>query len=67
MAPVWKLRQFDGRVLRRLRWLPIAELTGYWVKKKTTDIEDDAVRADAPILPRYPLARLYDQIGRAHV
>ncbi|MBS1149265.1 MAG: alpha/beta fold family hydrolase [Myxococcaceae bacterium] len=60
MAPVWKLRPLDGRLLRRLRWLPIAEWTGLWVKKSTTDIEDVAARADAPILPRYPLARLYD-------
>ncbi len=60
MAPVWKLKPFDGRILRRLRWLPLAELTGLWVKKTTTDIEDAAARADAPILPRYPLARLYD-------
>lgn len=60
MAPVWKLRPLDGRILRRLRWLPIAEWTGMWIEKKTTDIEDDASRADAPILPRYPLARLFD-------
>ncbi len=60
MAPVVKLRPLDGRILRRLRWLPIAEWTQHWVEKKTTDIEDDAARADAPILPRYPLARLYD-------
>ncbi len=60
MAPVWKLRPLDGRLLRRLRWLPIAQWTGLWIEKKTTDIEDDAARADAPIIPRYPLARLYD-------
>jgi carboxylesterase len=60
MAPVWKLRQLDGRILRTVRWLPLAEWTGMWVEKKTTDIEDDEARADAPILPRYPLARLYD-------
>ena len=57
---MWKLRPWDGRILRRLRWLPLAEWTGLWVEKKTTDIEDDISRADAPILPRYPLARLYD-------
>ena len=60
MAPVWKLRQLDGRILRRLRWLPLAEWTGLWIKKTTTDLDDDAARADAPILSRYPLARLYD-------
>ena len=60
MAPVWKLRPLDGRVLRRLRWLPIADWTGMWIEKKTTDIEDELSRADAPILPRYPLARLFD-------
>ncbi len=60
MAPVWKLRPLDGRVLRRFRFLNVAKLTGFWVKKTTTDIEDAGSRADAPILPRYPLARLYD-------
>ena len=60
MAPVLKLRQLDGRILRRLRWLPLAEWTGLWIKKTTTDLEDPIARADAPILSRYPLARLYD-------
>ncbi len=60
MAPVWKLRQLDGRLLRALRWLPLPQWTGLWVKKTATDLEDPEARADAPILERYPLARLYD-------
>ncbi len=60
MAPVWKLQPLGGRVLRRFRFFDLAKWTGLWVKKTTTDIEDDAARADAPILARYPLARLYD-------
>lgn len=60
VAPVWKLRPLDGRILARLRWLPLPRWTGYWVKKTSTDIEDTAARADAPILPKFPLARLYD-------
>jgi carboxylesterase len=60
MAPVVSLRGLDGRLLRRMRWLNLAELTGLWVKKTTTDLDDAEARADAPILPKWPLARLYD-------
>lgn len=60
MAPVWKLRQLNGRILRALRWLPLAEWTRLWIKKTTTDLDDELARAEAPILSRYPLARLYD-------
>jgi carboxylesterase len=60
MAPVWKLRGLEGRLLRRVRFLPIPEWTGMWLTKSTTDLEDELARADAPILSRYPLARVYD-------
>ena len=32
--------------MRWLRWLPIADWTGLWIEKKTTDIEDDVARAE---------------------
>ncbi len=60
MAPVVRLRAKDARALRRLRFLPVLAVAPPWVEKKSTDIEDDAVRATAPILPRYPLARAFD-------
>lgn len=60
VAPVWKLRPWDGRLLSRLRFLPLPRWTGYWVKKTGSDIDDEAARADNPVLPKYPLARLYD-------
>ena len=49
-----------ARILRTLRFLPLPQWTRLWIKKTTTDLEDDEARADAPILSRYPLARLYD-------
>lgn len=60
VAPVWKLRPWDGRILTRLRFLPLPRWTGYWVKKTGSDIDDADARADNPVLPRYPLARLWD-------
>jgi carboxylesterase len=60
MAPVVQLRSGAARVLRRLRKLPLRGLLPEWVKKETTDIELDDVRAEAPLMPRYPLARVLD-------
>lgn len=60
LAPVLKLYAKDARLLRRLRRLPIPQVAPRWIEKKTTDIELDEVRAESPILPRYPLARAFD-------
>lgn len=60
MAPVVKLRGRDGRMLRLARRLPLHGLLPGWVKKTTTDIQLPEVRAESPILPRYPLARVFD-------
>lgn len=60
LAPVLKLAGKDARVLRRLRALPIPQLAPRWVEKKSTDIELDEVRAQSPLLPRYPLSRAWD-------
>lgn len=60
LAPALKLRTPQARVLRRLRWLPGLDVKETWLEKKTTDLELDEVRAQAPLLPRYPLARVLD-------
>lgn len=60
MAPVMRVRQRGGRVLEALGASALSGLTSGWLEKKTTDLEDDEARANAPVLPRYPLARLFD-------
>jgi carboxylesterase len=60
MAPVMKVRQRGGRVLSAMGPLVAEGLTSRWIQKKTTDLEDDEARARAPVLPRYPVARLFD-------
>lgn len=60
MAPALKLRSPQARALRRLRWLAGPELQRRWLTKTSTDIENDEVRAQSPILPRYPVARVLD-------
>ncbi len=60
LAPVVKLRGRGPTALKALRWLPVFDAAPRWVEKDGTDIEDDEVRAAAPVLPRYPLARAFD-------
>ncbi|MDX2009624.1 MAG: alpha/beta fold hydrolase [Myxococcaceae bacterium] len=60
MAPVMKVRQRSGRLLSKVKPLLTEGLTAGWIQKKTTDLEDDEARARAPVLPRYPVARLFD-------
>lgn len=60
LAPAVGLREPEARALRRARWLPVFDLAPRWVVKKGVDLEDDAARAEAPLLPRYPLARAFD-------
>ena len=60
MAPVVQVKRGGARVLRALRRFPLRGLVPEWVTKDSTDVELDAVRADAPLMPRYPLARVLD-------
>ena len=60
LAPALELKAREARALRTLRWLPGLQIKERWVIKKGTDIESDEVRATAPVLPRYPLARVFD-------
>ena len=60
LAPALQLKGRDARALKALRWLPGLDVKERWIVKKGTDIEDAEVRATAPILPRYPLSRVFD-------
>ncbi len=60
MAPVMTVRSRSGRWLKRLRPLSRPALQDRWVKKTGTDVEDPDAQAQAPVLARYPLARLFD-------
>lgn len=60
MAPVLAFAGRNAKLLRRLRALPVQALAPKWVEKTGSDIELPEVRAEAPLLPRYPLARAFD-------
>ena len=60
IAPALRLKAREARALRKLRWLPGLRIKERWVIKKGTDIESPEVRATAPVLPRYPLSRVFD-------
>lgn len=65
MAPALRLEGRDARLLRALRWLPGLDVRETWLKKTSTDIELDEVRAQSPVLPRYPLSRVLDLFSLA--
>ncbi len=65
IAPALKLKAFGPRLLRRLRGLPGLDVREQWIVKKGTDIESAEVRAGAPVLARYPLARAIDLFALA--
>lgn len=60
LAPVARLKAPGARLLRALRKTGVHRLLPTWLQKRTTDIELDEARAEAPLLPRYPLARVLD-------
>lgn len=60
LAPVVKVRRPGARVLRALRGLPLRGLVPEWVTKHGVDAESPEAQADAPLLPRYPVARVLD-------
>lgn len=60
LAPAWRLARWDGRLLRALRHFELRALRERWLTKDTMDLEDAEAHAQAPILPRYPMARLFD-------
>jgi carboxylesterase len=60
MAPALKLRPLSGRLLRRVRDLPVPFVFDHWTTKERSDIEDEEAHAHNPILKKYPVARLRD-------
>lgn len=60
MAPAMRFLDRQMAAIRFLRGLPLVEMFKPWVLKDTTDIEDPVVRAQAPVLPAFPTARLAD-------
>lgn len=60
LAPVVAVKRGGARLLRRVRRLPVRGLFPEWVTKETTDIELDEVRAQSPLMRRYPLTRVLD-------
>ncbi len=60
MAPAWRLDGVGPRTLRALRRFRLASVRSLWLTKDSTDIEDAALRAQAPLMRKYPVARLFD-------
>jgi carboxylesterase len=60
MAPVFGLRPVSGRLLKRMSVLPRRLFEGRWVHKTGSDLEDPSARHDNPLMPRYPMVRLFD-------
>lgn len=60
MAPVLRLQGWGPRALRVLRHIGLTGLRERWLEKHASDLEDPEARAAAPLLKRYPLARVLD-------
>jgi carboxylesterase len=60
MAPAVRLQSRGARVLEALRVFRRHPFDALWVAKKASDLEDEEMRAQVPLLPRYPAARLRD-------
>ncbi len=60
LAPVLALQAREAKLLRLLRHRNFGLLNDRWVPKTSTDLEDDEVRAQSPMLSRYPANRLLD-------
>jgi len=61
LAPAVRFRDRTLNSLRAVRVAaPLLELIRPWVRKDTTDLLDDAARAEAPVLRSWPSARLRD-------
>lgn len=60
LAPALRFRERRMRVIEQLSRWPVLELVKPFVDKTSTDIEDPAIRAQAPILPAFPVALLRD-------
>ena len=60
LAPVVRFRAWNVRLLRAVRTTPLRRAFPRWVHKRTTDLSLPEARDEAPLLRRYPLARVLD-------
>jgi carboxylesterase len=61
LAPAVRFQDRLLNSLRRVRsMVPLLELLQPWVRKSATDILDPVARAESPVLPAWPSARLRD-------
>jgi carboxylesterase len=60
MAPAMRFRGATMRLLYVVRNLPVLEIARPWVDKSSTDISDPVELAQAPVLHRFPSARIHD-------
>ncbi len=60
LAPALRLQNPAARVLRRLPWLRYTPLADLWIEKDSIDVADVQAQREAPLLKRYPVARLFD-------
>jgi carboxylesterase len=60
LAPAMRLKSKSALLLRALKVLKRHPFDEIWVRKTSSDLEDEVERANAPVLPRYPAARLRD-------
>lgn len=60
IAPAVRFRGPVMTLLRATRFVPWLEWVKPWVSKTDTDLSDANVLAEAPIIPRFPSARLQD-------
>lgn len=63
LAPAMQFVDPFFHLVEVTRAFSLVEAARPWISKKSTDIGDDAVRVEAPILPRYPAAWLRDLIS----
>lgn len=60
MAPAMQFIGATMRLVKAARDYPLIELIRPWEHKSSTDIEDEAERSAAPVMSRFPTARLRD-------
>jgi carboxylesterase len=60
MAPAMRFLGPTMTLLRAIRDVPLLETFRPWIEKSSTDIEDPVERAAAPVMKRFPSARLHD-------
>jgi len=60
MAPALRFRDRRLGLVRAMKHLPLLPLLQPHLEKNRSDLEDPVARAEAPLLPRVPTARLHD-------